>query len=379
MQPPSTIVAFDEKELFLPSNGQPIIVNNQKSRARVWYKIYILLFGLFFYIFFNLMNKLYTLRESEDQNVNTDNIYQLESLKNEDVLHTGIFASCQGTKGPTIPYKGQSDFQFDQQAFSHLSIDQRTNTHRGTFLQITNGNTVVSIDETISRTSITFDLKFDHEELQDVFWIEQTEDKVQGVYSLIIRADESYSYDGCISINIDIRVPNLTALTTLTISLANNGISLKEGLILEKLAVSVANGYIEFEEGISSGNAVFTVANGHVSGKINTLSNDLTSSVANGYTEIAIKQIEQATNEDISIQAAVANGHNDLRVPSSFNSQFQLESFAGRHIIESTYPQNIHRRSGRWGAIFGYYGNDKDTRNSVILKTSSGGLKLTYV
>lgn len=35
--------------------------------------------------------------------------------------------------------------------------------------------------------SVKFDLKFDYEELQDIFWIEQTEDEEQGVYSLVVR------------------------------------------------------------------------------------------------------------------------------------------------------------------------------------------------
>ncbi|CEP11314.1 hypothetical protein [Parasitella parasitica] len=246
----------------------------------------------------------------------------------------------------------------------HVNIDH---SHRLESVQIAvnynkdfNGNAVINVDEIITSPSVTFDLKLDYEKLQDVFWIEQTEDKEQGVYSLVIRADEYYNHDSCISIDINICVPDVHTLSTLAISLANNGISIKESLIFEKLTVSVANGHIEFE-GISSGITIFTVANGHVSDKINNLSNDSTSSVANGHTEISIKQIEQTSTDNIRVRVVVANGHIDLEVPSSFKGQFQLESFAGRCIVGSTFSRRIHRRSGRWGAILGYYGNDRNT------------------
>ncbi|KAG1077029.1 hypothetical protein G6F42_025122 [Rhizopus arrhizus] len=64
--------------------------------------------------------------------------------------------------------------------------------------------------------------------------------------------------------------------------------------------------------------------------------------------------------------------------PTAFNSQFKLESFVGRRTVESSHPQGIHRRPGSWGVTSGYYGDDKDTKNTVTLKASSGNLKLNY-
>ncbi|KAL9547643.1 hypothetical protein MBANPS3_006061 [Mucor bainieri] len=386
--PPATIVVLDEKEPLLPLNSQPtIIMDTRPSRARCWVKERIpraIVYGLFFYIMFNAMNAPFMQWNSNKKDIVIDDSFQLESMQevvayNENVFASGLVITCNDANQPSIPYEGLSEFEFDQEAFPRLTIDQKTNSRRHNSFHITTGNTVVSIDESLSKAVVKFDLKFDHEEMQDVFWIEQTEDDEQGVYSLVIRADEDYNrQDGCVSIDISVRVPNAAALSTLGISLANNGVSLGKDLTFEHLAISIANGYVEFEEGISSGITAFAVANGHVSGKINTLSNDLTSSVANGHNEIVVKQVEQFDQENIDVKVVVANGHNTVEVPVAFNSQFKLESFVGRRTIESSHPQGIHRRSGSWGVTSGYYGDDKETQNTVTLKASSGSLKLVY-
>ncbi|KAK4512911.1 Amino-acid acetyltransferase, mitochondrial [Mucor velutinosus] len=384
--PPATIVVLDEKQPLLPLNSQPIIIDTRSSRAKCWIKEHIpraFVYGLFFYIMFNAMNAPFMQRKSNEKDIAINDSFQLESMQdvvtyNDNVFASGLVITCNDANKPTIPYEGLSEFEFDQETFPRLTIDQKTNTRRHSSLQISKGDTVVSVDGSLSNAVVKFDLKFDHEEMQDVFWIEQTEDEEQGVYSLIIRADEDYRQDGCVSIDISVRVPDVAALSTLAISLANNGLSLGKNLTFEHLAISIANGYIEFEDGISSGITAFAVANGHVSGKIDTLSNDLTSSVANGHNDISIKQVEQYNQENIDVKVVVANGHNTVEVPIAFNSQFKLESFVGRRIVQSSHPQGIHRRSGSWGVTSGYYGDDKDTQNTVTLKASSGNLKLNY-
>ncbi|KAL7311678.1 hypothetical protein PS15m_009411 [Mucor circinelloides] len=384
--PPATIVVLDEKEPLLPLNSQPIIVDTRRSRAKCWFKERIpraLVYGLFFYIMFNAMNAPFMRWSYNDKDIVIDDSFQLESMQdvvnyNDNVFASGLVITCNDPDGPTIPFEGESEFEFDQKTFPRLTIDQKTNTRRHNSLQISKGNTVVSVDDSLSNAVVKFDLKFDREEMQDVFWIEQTEDQEQGVYSLVIRADEDYRQDGCFSIDISVRVPDAASLSTLAISLANNGLSLGKDLTFEHLAISLANGYVDFEDGISSGITAFAVANGHVSGKINTLSNDFTSSVANGHNDISIKQVEQYNAENIDIKIVVANGYNTVEVPTAFNSQFKLESFVGRRIVESSHPQGIHRRPGSWGVTSGYYGDDKDTKNTVTLKASSGNLKLNY-
>lgn len=62
------------------------------------------------------------------------------------------------------------------------------------------------------------------------------------------QADGSYNHNGCVTIDINVRVPDASALNTLAISLSNAGINLKEGLTFENLAISVSNGHVEFEE-----------------------------------------------------------------------------------------------------------------------------------
>ncbi|CAO3639087.1 unnamed protein product [Mucor fragilis] len=384
--PPATIVVLDEKEPLLPLNSQPVIIDTRPSRAKCWVKEHIpraLVYGLFFYIMFNAMNAPFMQWKSNEKDVAMDDSFQLESMQdvvtyNENAFASGVVITCNNADKPTIPYEGLSEFEFDQETFPRLTIDQKTNTRRHNSFQISKGNTIVSVDESISKAIVHFDLKFSQEEMQDVFWIEQTQDEEQGVYSLAIRADEEYRQDGCVSIDISVRVPDAASLSTLAIGLANNGLSLGKELTFEHLAISIANGYIEFENGISSGITAFAVANGHVSGIVNTLSNDFTSTVANGHNEISIKQVEQFNQENIDVKVVVANGHNTVEVPATFNSQFKLQSFVGRRNVESSHPQGIHRRSGSWGVTSGYYGDDKDTKNTVTLKASSGSLNLKY-
>ncbi|GAA5798005.1 hypothetical protein HPULCUR_003403 [Helicostylum pulchrum] len=281
---------------------------------------------------------------------------------------------------PFIPYSGLSKFEFNPSQFPELSVKQKTNQNRGKSISISGGETTVLEDKRISKVIVEFDLKFNNEELQHIYWIEKEESTANGLYALTIRSDGSYIENACVTIGITIRVPNAKSLEVLDISLANSGVTLKKGLTFDQVAVAVANGYVDFSEGITSGQTAFVVANGHISGVIDTLSDELHVSIANGHTDIAIKNIKPLTQATIiPLDLRAANGHVKLKVPSNFDSTFSLKSYTGRRTVESSIPQKIHRKSNRWGETSGYYGNNEHTKNSIRLSVSNGSLQLTYV
>jgi hypothetical protein len=55
-----------------------------------------------------------------------------------------------------------------------------------------------------------------------------------------------------------------------------------------------------------------------------------------------------------------------------------LSSFTGRRTIDSSKPEKIHRQRGGWGLTAGYYGDNKDTKNTVKMDTSNGSNRLIY-
>lgn len=83
--PPATIVVLDEKEPLLPLNSEPVLVTDRKLRTKAWLTEHLyraLVYGLFFYIIFNVMNTpLIQFKGKEGDIVSVSNAFQLESLQ----------------------------------------------------------------------------------------------------------------------------------------------------------------------------------------------------------------------------------------------------------------------------------------------------------
>lgn len=109
------------------------------------------------------------------------------------------------------------------------------------------------------------------------------------------------------------------------------------------------------------------------------MSDELHASIANGHFAVAIKEIDQSTNDAIPIGVSIANGHVDLQVPATFESIFKLNNVSGRKSVTSdAEPEKVHRRSSGWGSLQGYFGDNADTKNKIQLSAASGELKLNY-
>ncbi|CAO3646591.1 unnamed protein product [Mucor hiemalis] len=396
----STAINMQEKVPLLPVNTEEECPRIECYKNKVYkrkYKRQACLFVFMVIAFFlqndyhnriyNDLKRQYGYGNNNDGNVNSylsiQNVADANdiALYNENqmvrfakpIVSAGYY-SCNDDK-PSIPFEGLSTFEFDPSQFSGLTIKQNTNNRYGSF-SIGAGEAKVVEDKSISKVTVNIDIKFNQEELQDIFWIDQKEDAND--YTLVIKADDGYrGSDACVTIDVTVRVPAVDSLDKFSLSLANSAIILDKDLSLEELSVSVANGFVEFDD-LTTGKTSINVANGHVSGSVKTLDDDFNVSIANGHANIAIKEIDQSKNDAIPLKVSIANGHIDFQVPTDFESTFQLSSYVGRRIVESSKPQAIHRKESGWGSTSGYYGNDSTTKNSISLSASSGSLHLNY-
>ncbi|KAI9486055.1 MAG: hypothetical protein EXX96DRAFT_29546 [Benjaminiella poitrasii] len=367
-------ISLVEKEPLLPLNGhyelqqQPNALLRNLMKVKDWLKtntVQAILYAFFIYGLYTLIQRPY--------GINTPH-------SNDAVMALYEQQVSRCVEKPSIPYEGASQFKIDQAIFPRLSIMQKIHGKVSKSILFVGGETKVLEDKDIDQVDVKIDLKFDSDNVQDAFWIEEVKDEEGESYSLIIHTNQDYdNSNACASLNIVIRVPDAAALKSLNLGLANNQVTIAQGLAFDEFHASLANGNIDFSDGISTGSGSISLANGNIDGVVNILKNNFIVSMANGNTKIAIKKITPDNEDGVTIKTSLANGHNNLELPSDFNSNFELKSIAGKRMISSTFPEKIHRKGSSWGSTKGYYGNNERTANNVIISTVRGKIHLNYV
>ncbi|KAG2211904.1 hypothetical protein INT47_004591 [Mucor saturninus] len=385
----SSPIYTQEKAPLLPLNSEEECQRLDCYKNKLYkrkYKNQTIMVVLFiiFYSFYNGYHESLLNSARGNKNVETSDTYNTinsaQDLSTLDTFSGLVFEDqvdaleyCR--EKPQIPYNGPSTFEFDSKDFPKLSVSENTKYYRGQSVSVVGGKANVYEDKSLSKVTVEFILKFNRDELQDLYYIEKIEHTESGLYELKLKNNDQ-RVSGCVTIDINVGVPTVAALDNFSLSVLNANVNLHKGLTFKELAISVANGHVEFGEGISTAKTGFALANGHVSGVIDTLSDELHLSMSNGRADVKIKEIDASV--DIPIVFKASNGHIDLEVPTTFKSTFSLTAMNGRRIVESSVPEDIHSKTSRWGPTTGYYGNDAQVKNSITLTSYNGRLRLNY-
>ncbi|KAI8979674.1 hypothetical protein BDF20DRAFT_913206 [Mycotypha africana] len=288
---------------------------------------------------------------------------------------------CKGEL--TLPLKGDTNISIDASIFNRLEIKQRAETMKGYQVELANGKTTVRKSDDAATTTVTIKINGNDPELADIFWIEQNENPQDGRYEIVIHQEENFQIqNGCVSIDVDVVVPESNSLKSLRLMMASNKMLFLEGLdFADSLDISTANGDIEFEKGISSGRTNLRTANGRISGTLRNLYADLSFTTANGVANVRVEEISPSKEEkaaSVALSGSTANGSIKLQLPSHFESQFSLTSFTGRRIVEVSEPKKLHINHWSWGSTKGYYGDSPAVKDRVSLTAANGNLDLLY-
>ncbi|KAI9280471.1 hypothetical protein BY458DRAFT_500755 [Sporodiniella umbellata] len=296
----------------------------------------------------------------------------ISSRDSDHFLANNAISTC--SEPPSIPYDGTSSFSFKPEDYQNLKIKYDVNRESGNHLNTYAGQTTVSEDKSLSDIKIEFDVKLSEKLTEDEFLItKRTEDSTY-VIELI---GDGHPTNVCISIDVAIKVPSVSALEGLNIELVNNKFVLNDALTFKKLSLVTANGDVDLKKGLTSGDTTIETVNGQIEGTINSLNGNLSTFTANGYVKLAVKDIARATDSRV-IKVKTVNGFVDIQLPQSFESAFELKSIMGKKSVESDNPENIHIERKSFGQLSGYYGNGDQTKNSVRLQTVSGDISLKY-
>ncbi|CAO3635138.1 unnamed protein product [Cunninghamella blakesleeana] len=296
---------------------------------------------------------------------------------------------------------------------SGLKVTQK---YQHSNIQLVKGNAVVRENKELDQTKINFDVKFDNEILNDQFHIDES---INGNGLELTLIHENHGIPGCIKVDAFIEVPSFDALDDLNIGLINEDITLQTGLELDQhLAISTSNGDITFEKSVDALSINLATANGDITTESTNSASELNVATSNGditftkptaiFTNANIAtsngnikgdfELHEAKfdahsahgnldlqfthiNPVTTIKTGSSSGNINLKMPSNFESKFQLTTVVGKADIEATNSEKLHyKRSGHivGQTIKGYYDGDENNASEIIASTVAGNVKLTY-
>ncbi|ORZ16911.1 hypothetical protein BCR42DRAFT_413492 [Absidia repens] len=271
-----------------------------------------------------------------------------------------------------VHWNGKSAFELGPEITS-LSVEQKHDGHR---LSAQAGDVVVVENKKINETKVTFDIRLNDDRSQDAVRIDESWSK--HALDLTVVTNDYDIGNGCVKIDVLIEVPSSAALDALTIKFINNDITIKDKLHLKDfVSASVVSGDLTVKKPLTSPKISFSLASGDITGVFDVDQVEFGAASTSGDVDLDFNRISSAS----TIRASTVSGDVNLRLPSDFDSKFDLSVVAGDVKLKAEDAKKLHyRRSGGivGRKVNGYYGEDENPSSHIKLDTVSGNLELKY-
>ncbi|CAO3635319.1 unnamed protein product [Cunninghamella blakesleeana] len=327
---------------------------------------------------------------------------------------------CWGPDSPTIPWSGQAVYE-SSNPIKSLTLNHDRSSNSGYNIYSKGGKFVVEQNSELSKPRVTFDIKVSNNDLQDT--IEINEFKSVDDLKLVLHQGSRGRQEGCILINALVELPTSDALSDISFDLINDNIIIEDELNLngsftgktlsgdirflntvtakEKVQLETASGDIRFfnkvtanekiqlesksgdivtKDTASSSSFDLKTASGDIHGHfgfLNEKEGDFNANAKSGDVDIVFDSISSVS----TINAKAVSGDVDIKLPSDFESQFEIVTISGDVKVEAKNAKDLHAtkiKRRRFKSIKGYYGNDENSASVIKASATSGDVGLKY-
>ncbi|CAO3635134.1 unnamed protein product [Cunninghamella blakesleeana] len=311
------------------------------------------------------------LTSHEEPEIKTTSISPSSSFNN--IVHLNDYVS-KCSEESLHPWGGNAVYTIPQ-SIQHFKFGE---TAKNTIINLKVGNIDVVENKDLDETKVTLDIKLNDDTPEDFIRIE--EEKTDDSYSLNIIHDRKEKRDNtCIQINALIEVPSSDALSSLILQFIDDKINVKDAFEFnDQLELSTVSGYIHTDKTLKATNIKVSNIGDNIQGSFDLNQNgEFTCNTVSGKADITFDHL----SSDVVITSSTVSGQTYFKMPSNFESQFELTSTFGQVNVDATNTDLLHyKRTDRMfeKSVKGSYGEGEKLTSKITAKAVTGEISLNY-